>query len=73
MITRVTCEYIDDKTNEKTLTHDLSKITKAKFRSVSHYFAFVDRYTGIPEPRNRDTVKTTIIHAIERYVASFSH
>lgn len=72
MINKITCEYIDDKTNEKTLTHDLSKMTKAKFKSVNRYFAFVEQYTGITEPRNRDIFKKTITDVIQRHVSNIA-
>lgn len=67
MITKITCEYIDDKKNEKTLTNDLSTVTKTKFQQDNNYYEFVNRYNKVVSIESF-TPKNTIIQVIHRHI-----
>lgn len=67
MITKITCEYIDDKKNEKTLTNDLSTVAKTKFQQDNNYYEFVNRYNKVVSIESF-TPKNTIIQVIHRHI-----
>lgn len=68
MITKITCEYIDDKKNEKTLTHYLGTSAKTKFHHVNNYYGFISRFTGIENPQERGNIKNVIVQVIHRHI-----
>jgi hypothetical protein len=67
MITKITCEYIDDKKNQKTLTNDLSSVAKTKFQQDNNYYGFVNRYNKAVSIESF-TPKNTIIRVIHRHI-----
>ena len=62
MITKITCEYIDDTKNKKTLTKDLATDAMTIFHSDYNYYRFNDMYNKT-NPENFTDIKKNIISA----------
>ena len=63
MITKITCEYIDDDNkNKKTLTKDLATDAMTIFHSDYNYYRFTDMYNKT-NPENFTDIKKNIISA----------